>query len=123
MKKLFFILRTIVIILFLICMVVVSSFVAVFAVEKNTPERRIYLYNYAFVSEKDEEELHMWFVKRVPHSELETGDGVICFDDGVYLCCRCDAGDGRYAFYRGDKLTEEVTLTEKTYVGKVIAAW
>ncbi len=122
MKKLLSVVKGIISLAFLLVLVVTACYVGVFLVERDSADK-IYLYNYAFVAEKEEDGLHMWFVERVPFAELETGDGVIYYADGGYRSSRCEAGEGMPAFYRGEKLDEAVTVTQDNYIGQVVAAW
>jgi len=123
MRKLAEILKAFISLLLIIVLVVVGCYVGVFEFEKKTPER-IYLYNHAFVAEKDEDGLHMWFVKYAPFSELENGDGVIYYEDNGYHSSNCEVGEDKsVAFYRSDDLNEQVSVSEENYIGQVLAQW
>lgn len=122
MKRVFAVIRGIIILIFLLVLVVTACYVGVFALERDSTDK-IYLYNHAFVAEKEEDGMHMWFVKRVPFSELETGDGVIYYQDAGYRSSYCEAGEGTLTYYRADDLNSEVTVTADNYVGRVIAEW
>ena len=50
MKRLFAVLRGVILIVFLLVLVVSACYVAVFALERDSADK-IYLYNYAFVAE------------------------------------------------------------------------
>ena len=122
MKRLFTVLKGFVSLAFLLVLVVTACYVGVFLVERHSTDK-IYLYNYAFVAEKEDDGLHMWFVKRVPFAELETGDGVIYYADNGYRSSRCEAGENTLAFYRGETLNEAVDVTRENFVGQVVAEW
>ena len=122
MKRVFAVIRGIIILIFLFVLVVTACYVGVFALERDSVDK-IYLYNHAFVAEKEEDGLHMWFVERVPFSKLETGDGVIYYQDAGYRSSYCEAGEGTLTYYRADDLNSEVTVTADNYVGRVIAEW
>ena len=115
--------KGIILIVFLFILTVSACFVGVFAVERDSSDK-IYLYNYAFAAEKEEDGLHMWLVERTSFSKLETGDGVIYFSSNGYRASRCAVGANGPVFYRADDLKTPVTVTEgENYVGRVIAQW
>ena len=122
MKKLASALKWFIGIFALIVLIVVSSYVAVFVFEKDSAEN-IYLYNYAFVAEKEEDGLNMWVVKKTSFDELKTGDGVIYFSEDGYHAANFDGNNGEPMFYRADDLNEQVTVTAKSCVGQIIASW
>ncbi len=123
MKRLAEVLRAIIILLLTAVLIVVGCYVGVFELEKKTPDK-IYLYNHAFVAEKDEDGLHMWFVKCAPFSELENGDGVIYYAENSYRSSNCEVGEDKIVtFYCSEDLNEETVVTAENYVGKVIAQW
>ena len=107
---------------FILVLAAVGCFVAVFAVERNSPDD-IFLLNYAFVAEKEEDGLNVWIVKKTEVTELKTGDGVIYFNEGRYCAAAFDGNSGEPAFYCGDGLNDPAPVTNDSLVGQVVAAF
>ncbi len=107
---------------FVIVLAVTACYVAVFALEKDSMDK-IYLYNFAFVAEKEDDGMNMWFVKKTAINKLNTGDGVVYFSDNGYHAANYDGDEDQKTFFRADNLNEPVTVTNENCVGRIIAAW
>lgn len=123
MKVIGKILKSLILILTAAVVITVGSFATVFFVSKDEP-KEIFIFDYALVAEKGEDEkIDVWFIRKTSSEYIEHGDGIVYYD-GAYKSANAMLGrDGRIMYFDSDELDMSVTVGDDEIVGEILALW
>lgn len=123
MKVIGKILKSLILILTAAVVITVGSFATVFFVSKDEP-KEIFIFDYALVAEKGEDEkIDVWFIRKTSSEYIEHGDGMVYYD-GAYKSANAMLGrDGRIMYFDSDELDMSVTVGDDEIVGEILALW
>ena len=123
MKVIGKILKSLILILTAAVVITVGSFATVFFVSKDEP-KEIFIFDYALVAEKGEDEkIDVWFIRKTSSEYIEHGDGIVYYD-GAYKSANAMLGrDVRIMYFDSDELDMSVTVGDDEIVGEILALW
>lgn len=118
--------RIIITLALVVIVAVAGCFTAIFFVSEDDPEE-IFILDYALIyqTDKADNKLSVWFVKKEKPDALRTGDGIVYYEkeSGYKAAYSNVLSDNIGTLYYDADALERVVFDESKVVGKILAVW